>query len=139
MAGLADILRNAVATIKTVTTDLQADITLERWEGQDVYGAPDYDDPENLKAIVDIREQQKRTETGQLVMLRALVILLQPLAANGAANRAEPIDPRDKITLPDGSTGPIVGSAGFIDPGTDKPYFHEIWIGYGSGNGQERA
>lgn len=137
--GLQDILRNAVATINDVTSDLQATITLSRWTGQDVYGAPTYAAAVSYTAIVDMREQQKRNESGQLVMLRALVILVQPLTANGAANRREPIDPRDKITLPDGSTGPIVGSAGIIDSGTNKPYFHEIWIGYGGGSAQERA
>jgi hypothetical protein len=135
--GLADVLRAGVKTINAVTSDLQAAVTIEPWIGQDTYGVPKYGSPMSFTAVVDTREQDKRDPLGNVVSLRALVIVLVPVPPNGAPGRREPVDPRDKVNLPDGSTGPIVGVAGFIDGGTGKPYFHEIWIGNG-GRG-ERA
>jgi hypothetical protein len=136
--GLDDIVRAGVRTIHGITRDLQAPVTIQPWIGQDVHGEAKYDLPGTLyTAIVDTREQQKKDILGNMVSIRALVIILVPVPPHGAPGRREPIDPRDKVILPDGSSGTIVGIAGFIDGGTSKPYFHEIWIGIG-GRG-ERA
>lgn len=62
----------------------------------------------------------------------------QPFAFEGDAfesvvagiSREYPIDPRDVIILPDGTTGPIVNITGPpVDPGTNYVYFHEVWLG----------
>ncbi len=43
--------------------------------------------------------------------------------------RQNPIDPRDKIVLPDGTTGPIVDVSGFVDQSTNLPYFSDVSLG----------
>ncbi len=46
------------------------------------------------------------------------------------ALRDFPIDARDVIILPDGTTGPIVHITGPpSDPKTGRPYFAEVWLG----------
>ena len=70
-----------------------------------------------------------RTSTGADVVVRASVTFLTPLTANGAETRTEPIDPRDKIILPDGTTGPIVNISGPVDPDTGAPFLFEVLLG----------
>ena len=59
----------------------------------------------------------------------AKVTILQPITANGTSGRTEPVDPRDKVTLPDGTVGPILDVAGLVNPDTGYPYMFEIWLG----------
>jgi hypothetical protein len=71
----------------------------------------------------------RRMANGQEVMQRATVTFIGPVTANGAVDRQEPIDPRDKITLPDGSTGSILSIEGVADPSTSYPYMFVVALG----------
>jgi hypothetical protein len=129
MAGLSDVLRNGVKTIYGVTKTAQTKITLHRWQGQGYDGAPNYAAPLTLTAIVEYKQEARQSNTGQLRTSRAYIIILSPLSALGAAERSEPIDERDLITLPNMTTGPIIETYGVIDAKTQLPYCHEIWMG----------
>jgi hypothetical protein len=130
MADLAKILRDGVARIDDITKSAQATVTLIRWAGEDNYGAMIPSTPITLPAIVDLRAQDRPSPSGQMVRTGAQVFFLQPLAPlGGILDRTEPIDTRDTIILPDGTTGPIIEVSGFVDAGTAAPYFHEIWLG----------
>ena len=59
----------------------------------------------------------------------AYVAFLEPIPPLGVADRVEPLDERDEITLPDGTQPKIVEISGFVDAGTGNPYFHEVWLG----------
>jgi hypothetical protein len=58
-----------------------------------------------------------------------LITIIGPVTANGAPNRDEPVDPRDKFVLPDGTSGPIVDVNGLLDPSTGRPYLYEVALG----------
>lgn len=132
MADYAKMLRDGVKLIKDTTDSLQPYCQLHQWIGQDLYGKPVYAVPPlSLKAIVNQAPNLHQTSGGQLVAVQAYAAFLEPIPPNGTAGRVEPIDPRDVIMLPDGTTGPIVEVKGFIDAGTDKPMFSEVWIGSG--------
>lgn len=131
--GLQDILAAGVKIADGVTKGVQVDVTHEAWIGQDGYGADQYDSPVTLKAIVDTTRKQRATTTGRLVNIVATVTILQAVEDNGVVTtppRREPIDPRDKLTLPDGTTGPILESPGAVlNPSTGRGFINTIMLG----------
>jgi hypothetical protein len=127
--SLRTILTSGIKTIDKTTRSLQATILHEAWTGSDDAGAKSYGPPIARRAIVDQQVHEHRTKSGELVSTQASITFLEPIAPNGAPGRTEPVDENDVITLPDGSTGPIVDISGFVDAGTNMPYFSQVWIG----------
>lgn len=127
--GLDDVVRSAVATANSVIADLQDNITLAPWTGSDSHGAPTHGTAVTFSAIVNRRVKPVRSVNGELVMSKAQIIILEPVAANGATGRHEPIDARDIPTLPDGDTGKILETEGLYDPSTHAGYYHVIDLG----------
>ncbi len=137
LMGLGALVRNAVSTANSLTggTDgLQAEITHEPWTGLDGYGKPSYGSAVTRLAIVELaalhnRPAAVRLDSGEVLVVRATVTILSPIRANAASGRKGPVDPRDRITLPDGTTGPILTINAPVDPATAAPYFYEIGLG----------
>lgn len=129
MAGLADVVRAGVAAAHTITQTLQVDVSLARYTGQDAMGAVAYAAAADYPALVEYKVRLHTTASGKIVQTRAKVTFLTVIPPNGAANRTEPIDSRDRIVLPDGTTGPIVDVEGLVNPVTERPYLVECWIG----------
>ena len=111
-----------------VTNSLQSTVSYERRTGQDAFGAPTYATAVNLLAIIDWKATQRRTSTGILTVSRAVITFLDAAALSAATGGAG-IDDNDKLTLPDGTTGPILDLGGFIDPGTGVPVATEVFLG----------
>lgn len=132
MAGLADVVRAGVAIAHQVTETLQVDVSLSRWQSQDAFGAVTYSTAADYPALVEYKVRLHETASGKLVQTRAKVTFLTVIPSNGAANRTEPIDSRDRIVLPDGTTGPIVDVAGLVNPSTERPYMLEVYLGSGA-------
>lgn len=130
--GLATILRSAVQTASRVTggvDGVQSDVTIAAWTGMDGYGKPTFALAKTHTAIVERTQRMIRTTEGKEILSRARIMFLNTIKANGASGRTEPIDTRDVITLPDGTTGPILDVIGVIDPSTERPFAHEVWLG----------
>lgn len=128
--GLADIIRSGIQIAQNVTAGAQVNVTHEAWTGQDEYGAPTFAAAQTLTAILDLNRKEKATLSGQLVTVVATLTILTPITDNGAAGRKEPIDPRDVIRLPDGTTGPILETPNaVVDPATNRPFFHTVLLG----------
>ena len=127
--SLLDTLRQAVKIADIQTKAIQATVTLQHVAGPpDEFGTQAYTDPTTLVAIVDWKQKQLRTVSGVLSVSRASVMFLD-VAAVAAATNGEGIDDHDIIVLPDGSTGPILDMAGFIDAGTGQPLATEVFLG----------
>lgn len=127
--SLLDVLRTGVKVADQVTKPLQASVTYERRKVRpDGYGTQDYHPAVALRAIVDWKQKQLRTPAGVLSVSRAYVMFLDISALN-AATVGQGIGDHDRITLPDGTTGPILDMAGFVDAGTGKPLATEVWLG----------
>ena len=129
--SLVDVLRAGVATIDKVTGDggIQLNITHEAWTGHDAHGAPTYAAGVTISAIVERKSRLVRLTNGELVTAKAAINIPRAIVSNGATGRHEPIDVRDKITLPDGDSGPILDTQGLYDSATNAPMFHEIFLG----------
>lgn len=127
--SLLDTVRNAVKTADTVTKPLQATVTFKRAvPNTDGYGGFTYPTSVSLRAIVDWKQKQLRTMEGQLSVSRASVTFLD-VAAVATATAGQGISDNDQIILPDGTTGPILDMAGFIDAGTGQPVATEVFLG----------
>src|SRR4051812_44124142 len=105
--GFDSILRSGVALIDSLTASLQATVEFHAWIGYDRTGGPLYDAPLIFSAIIEEKQFTHKLETGAEITQRASILLPRPIAANGATDRREPIDLRDKFVLPSGYTGPI--------------------------------
>lgn len=134
--ALDDIVRNvAVGLTRQITRPLHVPIIHRAWIGQDPYGTPIYAAPSvgvdggTLRGIVENKQRLRQLSNGRVILTKAYIAILEPIAPNGAAGRTEPIDTRDYIELPDGTTGPIADVNGVVDPDTNFPYFSEIWLG----------
>jgi len=128
--ALDTIIRNAVSTIDGITKSVQTTIVLTRWKSQSFSGEAEYAAPITLKAIVDYKQEQRQSPSGQTRVSKAYIIITSPLSPLGSSpNRSEPLDERDIVTLPNMNTGPILETAGIVDSKTGLPYMHEIWLG----------
>lgn len=127
--SLLDVLRSGVAIADSVTKPLQATVLYSRYVSSDSYGTKSYS-PENvkMKAIVDWKQKQVRTLEGVLSVSRASVTFLN-IADVVKATGGDGINDQDRIVLPDGTTGPILDMAGFIDAGTGHPIATEVFLG----------
>lgn len=126
--SLLDILRTGVKIANDVTAPIQATVSYERMTSKDEFGKPTYASPVQLKAIVEAKQQQVRANNGIMNTSRASVLFLD-ITALVAATSGMGIDDEDKITLPDGSTGPILTYDGFVDAGTGKKLYTQVYLG----------
>jgi hypothetical protein len=78
--------------------------------------------------LVDWKQRMVRTAAGQLTVTRATVTFLD-VSTLLEVTEYKGLSDEDKITLPDGTTGPILDMGGFVDPGTGIPYATEAMIG----------
>jgi hypothetical protein len=78
---------------------------------------------------VEMKQRTLRSNTGMEITQRATVTFLYPISANGAADRQEPLDIRDKLTLPSGYSGPIRIIEGLENNYPDSPYLLEVILG----------
>lgn len=131
MSGLAQLIRDGLAIAKTIVDDggVMGTVQHSAWTGQDYTGAATYATAAGRKAIIEQRQRLRMTSSGKIVATKAYIAFLEPVPANGASGRQEPIDTRDKIVLPDGTTGQIVDVAGLVDASTTRPYYSEVWLG----------
>lgn len=126
-----EILQGGIAIANSLTAGVQVEITHEAWIDQDVHGDPVLADPVQIRCVLDLSRRQIQQEDGIIVTVVATATVVGDVSPNGAAGRVEPIDPRDIITLPDGTTGPIIQTApnSVVDPSTGRGLIHEILLG----------
>lgn len=132
--GLRDIVRGGVATAKGVlggSSGLLDTVVHQAWTGKDGYAKPTYDDSPGVsyEALVEYKRELDRVVGAEQIIQMAKITILEPIPDHGAAERQEPVDPRDKFILPDGRWGPILDVKGVSDPETGKPYMYEITLG----------
>lgn len=128
--GFAKTIRKAVAIADRLTADMQVTVQHHCWIGNDsVYGTPLYATPVARQAIVEMKQRTLRLSNGQEILQRASIYFLRPITANGATDRVEPVDIRDKFVLPNGYTGPVKNVEGLENNFPDSPYLVEVMLG----------
>jgi len=127
--GFDTLVRNAVALAKKLTADLMVVCTHEAWISRDVHSKPSYAAGVSRSGILEQKQVWVKTPTGNRIETHPTFLILEPIADNGASTRREPIDPRDRFTLPDGSKAFAVDVEFIVDPSTGDPYAYQITLG----------
>ena len=127
--GFEDVIRTGVATAASVTASLQVVVQHASWIGVRGQGEPLFTAFIGRRALVEQKASSLRNASGETVVSRAKLTLLDPIVRQGADGRREAIDPRDLFILPDGTTGPILAVNGLLDPSTGLPYLLEVYLG----------
>lgn len=124
-------VRLGVKFVDQFTADGQSEFTHEAWIAQDKFGKPTYAAPTNPapRGVIDSRQRIMITATGQAITIMSTITITSPIAPNGATGRREPIDPRDRITLSNGFSGPIIDTSAPIDPKKGTGYIQQIMLG----------
>lgn len=130
--GLGSVVRSAVAIADSITGAsgaFQATVTHNVWTGESVSNKATRTTTVSRLALVEFEQSRVETSDKQVVQQVAKLTFLRPIAANGAAGRREPIDPRDTFTLPNGWVGRVLAVDGLTDPSTNAPFFCQVRLG----------
>lgn len=117
--ALDALIRCALTTADAVTAGLQATVGHAAYLTQDAFGKPTYATAVSRQAVVELTEKPVRTLEGHERLSIARITFPRPVA----------IDLRDRFTLPDGRTAPILTLAGVADPSTGARYATEVALG----------
>jgi hypothetical protein len=133
MSFPAEILESGISIARGLTSGVQETCILEQVTGSSPSGDLEYADPIEFHPIVDYTNKVS-IRNAQIVSISATLTVLESISFNTAAvidpPRKNPIDLRDRITLPDGSTGPIISVPGSVsNPRTGTGFIQVIEIG----------
>jgi hypothetical protein len=120
--ALDALVRSGVALANTLTASLQAVVLVQSWLSQDALGTPGYGPVVATRALVEAKTRRLTAVDGREVLATTKLTLLEPRT----------VTTRDRLTLPDGSTPPILAVEGLVDPGATvpgQPYLVEVWMG----------
>jgi len=130
--GFERLVSSLVGVAKSVTSSLQVSVQHEAWIGHTTgFPAPQYAQPVQYQAVVVPGPKPFRTLEGNTIVVDAELFILEPVVANGADGRHEPIDPRDRFKLPDGrKSSPVSEQPERIplNPTTGRPYAHVVGL-----------
>lgn len=130
--ALADVLRKQVANLSKIVDSFKGNVSFYAWIGQNGAGTDEYAAVVTVRAVISMKKEQRYTASSGLVMTHATLTVLDGIAdttANTGQVREQPVDPRDKFILPDGSTAPVVDSGGPMDPSTSRGFINKITLG----------
>jgi hypothetical protein len=130
--GFNTLINSLIAGVANpLTKSLQTKEVLHyRWQKQDGKGKVDEAPPIKHDAIVEMNPAVTYSSSeGSTLPVKLSILILQPFPPEGSPGRREPVDPRDRFVLPDGTTGKIVDLPGMLDPTTLRPYYCEVRLG----------
>lgn len=132
--GLGSLVRDvALPLVNTVIggqDGLKDDVTIQYWEyDEDEAGTGHYSSPVSFQAVVVRQSKMVKKSDGQEAMSATYLAFTEAMPAHGGADRREPLDERDIITLSDGTTGPILSIEGLMDQVASAPYLLEVYLG----------
>ncbi len=125
------IIERALEIVDGIVESAYSDVLYYAWIGASGdHGEPDFDSPVLLRGLVDFSVKTLYKPNGDEEIQKATIGFVLPLVPNGAVDRTEPVDLRDKFVLANGYTGPILRiNAGLINPNTRLPFLADIILG----------
>lgn len=116
-------LTSAIAAANAAAQGLgvMEDVSHEAFIGhQGGFGEKEYDVAVSRPAMVQRKRGEIRTANGKEVTFQAVISFVAPVRINA----------RDRITLWDGITGPlVVPQGGLTDPTTGDPFLRVVYLG----------
>jgi hypothetical protein len=123
--SLSKLIVDSVAMANELTGDLQVTVQHEAVQFnddgtvlEDGHGNPTFDDAVDISVLLESEFRLIRTEAGQEAMSMAKLTILEPMS----------VHVRDRFTLPDGRSGPILRIKG-LNAGSAVPALTELWLG----------
>lgn len=126
--ALNDLIRKGLQIADKATSSLQATVQHAAFIKNDGEGGYLFATPIPRLALIERKQKAFRNKEGDEVVSTHVVTILRPVDPNGAAGRQEPIDPRDVITIPDGSASGILHVETIVDPAIGAGYYHQVWM-----------
>lgn len=123
--GLQDLITSVIGIADSVTKEVQVTVIHEAAQlnadgspVDDGFGNLSFDGAAEVQMLLENEQRLIRTHNGQDAMSQAKLTVLQPLQ----------ISVHDRISLPDGRTGPILRIKG-LHIGGELPALGEFWMG----------
>jgi hypothetical protein len=133
MAFPREILVSGIRIANSLTAGVQPFIWHSTCVDEDGEGHRTYAAPIRRSCVVDLTRKIIPGPSGKDQTIIATLTFVGDVPPNGTITpwgRIEPFDLRDVITLPDGTTGPIVSNPGaVVDPVTGRGFIHVITLG----------
>lgn len=128
-----NVLEAGIKVLDSLIPGVKTTFLLEQFTGVDANGDETYAAPiDDIDAVVDYTNKVT-LRNGQMVSISATLTILKPIPFNNTLTdppRRNPIDPRDRITLPDGTTGKILSVPGAVNnPSTGTGFIQVVEIG----------
>lgn len=117
-----EVLVAGINIADALLAGVQGTVQYEAYTSGDGDGDEDYASPVGVQCVIDQTRRQVSTASGRL--LTTVATLTFP---RGGLN----INPKDRITLPDGTTGPLIleSPGAVFDPVTGRGFITEVKIG----------
>jgi hypothetical protein len=117
-----EVLLVGINIADTLTAGVQSSVSHYAFLGANGDGDESYDDPVPVSCVLDQTRKQVSTPQGRLEAIVATLTF-----PRGGIN----IGPKDKIVLPDGTTGPLILDApdAVFDPVTGRGFITTVRIG----------
>jgi len=117
--GWQDVIRSALATAQAVLDDgLLATVVHYPYAGQNAYGETTWGDGVSRKAVVVDHDELIRDAQAREIVAHTRLTFLTAVT----------VDPRDKITLPDGRTTPILRVDHGVRDTAGAGFLTEVWF-----------
>ncbi len=123
MAGLRGLVESAVSIAQNVTggpTGVLCVVTVHDWDGAtlDAFGNPAYSSPVEVEALLEKSTRNFIGNQGEYIGSQHKLTFLTP----------RDVHARTKIVLPNGTTSPIVGQSGLVNPLTGVTFMTQVWL-----------
>lgn len=123
------LLRNGIATARTITLSAHVTVTHRAWIGQTFDGTPTFVDKQ-YKALVERKQTLVKTMTGTEDTSNTYIAILEqiaPTVANPGYVRTNPVDVNDHFVIPDGTEVTVMAVDGFFDGETGVPFYSQVY------------
>jgi hypothetical protein len=118
------LISNAVALADRITQSLglQALVNHRSFLSTDGAGKVQFVNPNGVsrRAVITRKQKMVKTASGELIMSTSQIVLL---------DSAVVVNEFDVFTLPDGTTGPVLTTDGYIPADTSHPVLTQVYLG----------
>lgn len=129
---MSSLLQTIVGICDSVTDGLrfQTKVTYRRWLGnENGYGDERLNPPKKIRAVVEYKQTNVTSPSGTESVSKVNVLFLDLKTLMKATNN-NGVTVQDEVTLPDGTTGPLLSVGGFVDPqlGVGKMVYTQVYM-----------
>lgn len=120
----------ALADVFVKDEGFYANVVWKAWTGQDEDGTPSAPVVQVVPALVIRKTGVVKDASGQVITYHTYIGIFRPLTPISNSKRSShPVDMMDTFILPDGTTGPIVATDGYVNGQSGLPVYTQVYLG----------